>query len=97
MEVMEDYHDFESLPANPYFMLICFFGRSFKEPLYVLEYLERRKPAVQVDKLSLRKFFPVDYAIPLPEPVRCPYGNCKFETLSGDTLSAQQQSTKHPG
>ena len=66
-------------------------------PLNILEYLERRKPSVQVDKLSLRRFSPADYAMPLEEPVRCPFGSCNFETLSGDAMSAHQQSTKHPG
>ena len=73
------------------------FWQEFKEPLYVLEYLERRKPALQVDKLSLRRFSPVDYVDPLQDQVRCPYGNCKFETLSGDAMSAHEQSTKHLG
>ena len=97
MNVIEDCHDIESLPASPYFMHICFFWQEFKEPLNVLEYLERRKPSVQVDKLSLRRFSPTDYAMPLEEPVRCPYGSCNFETLSGDAMSAHQQRTKHPG
>lgn len=97
MRGIEDNHDIESLPANPYFMHICFFWQEFKEPLNVLEYLERRKPSVQVDKLSLRRFSPADYAMQLEEPVRCPYGSCNFETLSGDAMSAHQERTKHPG
>ena len=41
------------------------FWQETKEPLYILEYLERRKPALQVDNLSLRKFLPVNYALPI--------------------------------
>lgn len=73
------------------------FWQETKEPLYILEYLERRKPALQVDNLSLRKFLPVNYALPIQESVRCPYGNCQFETLSGTAMSSHQQSAKHPG
>ena len=97
MRGIEDYHDIECLPANLYFMHICFFWQEFKEPLNVPECLERRKPSLLVDKLSLRRFSPVDYAIALEEPVRCLYSSCKFETSSGDAMSAHQQSTKHPG
>ena len=73
------------------------FWQEIKEPLYILEYLERRKPALQVDNLSLRRFSPVNYALPIQESVRCPYGNCQFETLSGTAMSSHQQSAKHPG
>ena len=73
------------------------FWQEIKEPLYILEYLERRKPALQVDNLSLRRFSPVNYALTIQESVRCPYGNCQFETLSGTANSSHQQSAKHPG
>ena len=73
------------------------FWQEIKEPLYILEYLERRKPSLQVDNLSLRRFSPVNYALPIQESVRCPYGNCQFETLSGTAMSSHQQNAKHPG